>query len=682
MNNSQLTFIPTFSLFLISLLFYVATAHASIDNRSKPQYISGSDVKLIERSAKYIKDNKPERALKLIMKSSNRHAIDYVRWKIYLKGYSSNEFIDIASFISKRPNWPKIDALTKRAAEAIDSSVPLKQRLAWFRSFPPKSGIGKKKLAETYIEINELSDRPRYSEQTINQLLKDAWITGNFRAHDERHFIKNHSHRINTKDHIARIERLIWNERTAAASRILTKIPSDYRKLYTARIRLIKNSYGIDTAIKAVPKQLKNDPGLIHNRMMWRHKRGNEAGTIEKLEKLVLIPNQPYAHNWWKILDYHVRELIEQQQYAKAYQLARKHRQSKKKSLSEAEWIAGWIALRHLGDPQTAYKHFEKMHKTVEFPISKSKALYWIGRALEANGQTTQAYEHYQQSAKFFNTFYGQQSLTKLHKTKYSVQIPQYPQISFQDRASYARNQLVKIVPLLAKSKQLEDARLFIRQAIVNAKTNGEIALISNLGKQMNSPYLSVLASKKAFQQNIVLWGALYPIINQPQIDHAPPELVMSIIRQESLFNQNAQSHAGAVGMMQLMPATARYASKKLRLSYSKRRLRDNPHYNIKLGSYYISNLIKKYDNSLVLAVAAYNAGEGNINRWIKSMGDPRNYQYREAVIDWVEFIPFPETRNYVQRVIEARKIYEIMLNKNSSLHRHVRQYNVNLATL
>lgn len=666
---------------LISFSLIVFFSYETFASINTPNRISSSTVNHLEQSLKHLKKNKPKQALHLIKKSGNRHAIDYISWKIFLKGYSSNNFYDIADFVLARPNWPKSRGIKKRAAEAMDATVNVEDGLRWFYQFPPESGIGKKKLAELYIEANHNLDQPRYSQKRINQLLKDAWVHGNFRTHDERDFINRHSKRLNTKDHIARIERLLWNDRTSAAERILHKVPSNYRKLYTARIRLIKNSYGIDKAIKAVPKNFKNDAGLVFNRMMWRHKRNNERGTIEKLEKLVRIPNQPYAHQWWKILDYHIRELVEAKQYAKAYGLARKHRQTEKKPLSEAEWLAGWISLRHLNDPKTSYKHFRTMYETVEFPISKSKASYWMGRALEADGKLEQAHKMYNESAKFFNTFYGQQSLTKLHHVGHRVTLQGYPSITFKDHASYARNQLVKIVPLLTKTKQLSDARLFVRQAIANAQTEGEVALISNIGKQINSPYISVVASKKALQQNIIMWGALYPIINEPRIKHAPPELVMSIIRQESLFNQNAKSHAGAVGIMQLMPATARYASKKLRLHYSKRRLHNNPHYNIKLGSYYISNLMKKYDNSLILAVASYNAGEGNINRWMKSMGDPREFQYRDAVIDWLEFIPFRETRNYVQRVIESRKVYEVMLDDRSALRQHIQQFNFN-ATL
>ena len=675
MVNNIKEYIIFLTLILFITLGFVSNNEA---NASLPAGLkTSSNVSSITKKAsRLIKRGRLEAALQSIMSAGNKDAADYIKWKLYLNDNYDASFTEVANFITRHPNWPKMEQLEKRAAQLMDDNLNYNEKLYWFKHHPPKSGIGKKKLAELYIAINQQSKRRVYSNKTINSLLKEAWIEGNFNKNDELDFLERHSRILSTQDHIKRVDRLIWNKRIEQAKNILHKIPSGKRKLYNARIKLIRNSYGIDKAIKQVPQRYANDTGLIYDRMMWRHKKKLKPGTKEMMYKIINHDDNTYSHLWWKIIDMYARELIEEKRYKAAYNLIKRHNQVKNAPLSESEWLAGWIALRHLNSPNLAYKHFLNMYEAVSYPISKAKASYWMARALESNKQDKDAQKMYNYSARYFNTFYGQLSRGKL-KTNANFSFPVYPNVSRQDKIRYENNQLMKVANILSAIDS-NDAKIFVNHAMKTASTEGEMVMISRFGQNINSPYISLLAAKKAWQKDVVLWGSLYPTIDKSIIKHAPPELVMSIIRQESQFNPKAKSGAGAVGMMQLMPSTARYVSKKLRMYYSQRKLQNSPQYNIRLGSFYIYNLIKRYDNSFILAIASYNAGQGNVNKWINRMGDPRKYKHTHSIVDWIEQIPFPETRNYVQRVMESKQVYAALLNDNNySLRSNSFEYNL-----
>lgn len=652
---------------LAGILLFPLTSNAVQNYNQYPQAFSEATQRQIKRTLHYIKRDYFTSALREARKSRNRDLVDYVVWKTYLDDRYSPDFYELADFITKHEQWPFIQRLQRKAVEAMNEEISLKDKLDWFKRYPPKSGLAQKTLAELYQLRNQQTGQQIYSQQEIISLIRNAWRDGNFEDHQAKEMLKRYGQYFSTADHAARVEQLLWKQRTTQARQVLRHTNLPKAKLYKARIKVILNEYGLDKAIKAVPKADRDDAGLIYDRMQWRLERNREQSALSLLDRLAFTEKtHPYSHQWWSSLNKKIRQLIVDKRYAQAYHLAKHHRQHQSIHQSEAEWLAGWLSLIHLNEPLRAYQHFDRMKEIVSYPISRAKANYWRGRALEAMQQTANAEQAYQQSASHFHTLYGQISRTKV-ADKQRIQLPNYPTVQAADQQIYARNQLLRVAHLLATSNHYHDTRRFVNQAVNHANTPGEIVYITEFGKKINSPFLSITAAKKALTQDLVLWGGLYPMLNQQHIEHASADLVLSIIRQESLFNQSAVSPVGAIGMMQLMPRTARYTSKKMKIRYSTSRLKKSSHYNIQLGSYYISYLMEKYDQSIVLATAAYNAGEGNVNRWINQYGDPRDMKTIESVLNWIEMIPFSETRNYVQRVIESKQVYSVLLKRQKN---------------
>ncbi len=607
---------------------------------------------------------------------------DVFRWRRYLSGQGDASFKDITAFLRAHPDWPEQNRLATRAELAIDDSTETNDVLSWFTSKAadgsltfrePLTGRGKLALAESLLSSKKVMNLQ--DPQEVLRLIRESWAAANFTKKEEETFLARYGSRLRMEDHNARIDRLLWDNDTISAKRLLGMVDNPHRLLFSARIQLQMYNFGLSEAVNAVPASLRNDEGLLYDRITRRmHNKDTEA-VLDLLEQLPSETEHP--KEWWPIRRSHFPAMMERDK-AKAFALVDTSGFSAEDgtSFADAQWAAGWIAFRYLQDYKTANAHFQLLYENVASAISRGRAAYWLARTADAAGDVPAAQQWYAAAAQYPTSFYGQIAAQKLGYT--SITIPPEPVATPEDEAHYRKNTLLKAATLLTRLHQPLPGQKFVQQAIRTATTPGEKHLIAEFGLAINRPDYAIAAAKEAIRNNgPILLSGYYPVLGKQikdargnPIEKPEPALIHAIILQESIFMQDARSPVGALGLMQLMPATAKEVARKARLHFRKEDL-GNARYNITLGSAYLQQLIDYYNGSYVLAVAAYNGGQGNVNKWIKANGDPRAMQSLDEVIDWIEQIPFPETQNYVQRVIENLQVYRARLQRSSepSLH-------------
>ncbi|MCH8197687.1 MAG: lytic transglycosylase domain-containing protein, partial [Proteobacteria bacterium] len=462
--------------------------------------------------------------------------------------------------------------------------------------------------------------------------------------------------------HAGRLDRLLWAGRTWEARRMLRRVDAGQRALAVARIRLRRFRGGVDWAIRQVPKALTENLGLVYERLRWRRRKGRDADARALLDSLPPALTRPEI--WWRERVVLARRALRGGEVSAAYALASAHRQTRGKNFAEAEWLAGWISLRFLDDAEVALKHFSALHANVRYPISLARGAYWAGRAAEATGDGPLAQQWYAKAASHVTTFYGQLAASRL-KGSAPAAIPKEPAPDARTAQEFAERELVKATRLLGASANPKPMRRFILHLNKKAQTPEEHKLIAELAKSLNRPDLAVATAKRSLRSGVFLLTGAYPLSYLPTNRNGlEAELLLSLLRQESAFEVGAVSYAGARGLMQIMPATARRVARRLRLRYSKHRLLTDPEFNLAIGTAFLNGLLNDYRGSYVLALAAYNAGPSRVRRWIRNNGDPRDGEI--DVIDWIELIPFNETRDYVQRVLENVQMYRVRTGKSN----------------
>ena len=574
----------------------------------------------------------------------------FVRWQ-WLRTYKSGaSFDEITSFIIDNSNWPYRETMLRRAEQALDTPVSMERTLAWFADRTPVTGIGMLRYGEALVESGDIIRGHKW--------IRAAWVEGNFSERQEKKILRRHKSLLLQQDHEARLDRLLWNRKAVDAIRLLDRVGKIKKKLAVARIRLMRRSKNVDAALKQIPAEFQKDPGLQYERARWRRRKGKHEGAREIL--LSHDETVPYPEKWWTERQIQSRKLLKLGYISEAYQLVSKHGLTSGGDFASAEWLSGWISLRFLHDYDVALTHFKRMYNNVGYPISRARGAYWIGRAYDSQKDKKSARYWYDEASKYPSTFYGQIAINELGHS-HMPRIAATPTLNSQTKAMLEKNELVRIVKHLAELGQAKRTRPFLLALTEQFNNPEEYAYLSNLAHTIERPDYAIAVAKRASQL-----GTELPHISWPTTVYASDNpavelpLIMAITRQESAFAKDAISPVGARGLMQLMPATARAVSRKLKVSYSKNKLVENPDYNTLLGSTYLRQLTDRFDGSYILAIASYNAGPSRAKQWIREWGDPRTGEI--DVIDWIELIPFNETRNYVQRVMENLQVYRQLL--------------------
>jgi soluble lytic murein transglycosylase len=623
------------------------------------KYYSKKDFNIARKAISEMQRSRWTSSLKIAKKAKDKSIYNFIKWRYLLTTGNQASFYDYKVFIDRNNQYPRIDRLRYLAEHKLSTSkVSPKKIINWFAGKDPLSGYGQMILGESYILIGEKTRGAN--------LIKKGWITASISKNELKFFRKKFKKYLNADDYIKRADYLAWNNKYWDLRRLTRYLPKDYELLYTARHILMSKGYGVDQAIKNVPEKFKNDAGLNYDRLKWRRKKGRVDSSVEILMKIrndkdyLVMPEK-----WWKEREIISRKLIYKKKYEIAYKITSDHGMTEGVEFAEAEWMSGWIALSFLKDPLIAKDHFHNFYKNVSYPISTSRGAFWLGRTYEKLGNKEQSLKWYQEASKYLTTYYGQLAFLKLYPNSKFV-LNNDMEVDNKYRYIFYNKELVKIIYLLDELKKDKYTKYILRHlANDNIKRGSEI-LAAELATSIERYDFAIQVSKIASYQKRFHNQFNYPIISTPKTINSRkiPEsaFILSIIRQESEFDLSANSHAGAKGLMQLMPYTAKLVSKQAKLPYSKSRLTTDPEYNINLGSHYIAGLILQYDGAYPFATAAYNAGPNRVKYWKKINKDPQKKQV--DYVDWVELIKFRETRNYVQRVLENYNVYRYILEK------------------
>jgi soluble lytic murein transglycosylase len=591
-----------------------------------------------------------QRALRLAALIEDPLPAKTVRWLRMIEDGRPANFATIAQFLIDNPHWPWPEQLQTLAEGTITDPADhvLIRRL--FAGRPPLTTRGHIRYAEALFKIDQ--------DEQARALIRKAWIEGDFSAREEKRFLHKYRRILTRDDHIARLDNLLWDYRRTAANRMLPLVPDDYRSLAQARMRLQRRQSGLDKAIEAVPASLRNDPGLTFDRMRWRRQKGSDRGVLEVL----LDPPEELGRPalWWFERELQIRRALRKRNFALAYDLASRHRQTAGDAFAEAEWLAGWLALRFLNQPNAALRHFNLLYAAVRAPVDRASAAYWAGRSAAALGNPTLAAQWYRVAAAVPIAYYGQLAAEELGEA--GRPLPDPPRATPAQRAAFQSQELVRVARMLIEADATEQLAPFLIRLGEQAASVTQVGLVAELAATSGRPHLVAQVGRHTAYYGAPNHVAAFPIpeiagLMRPAPGEPEAALLMGVGRQESMFNPWVSSHAGARGLLQLIPRTAFLMARQLGLPYSPGRLIGDPDYNVRLGSHYLKTLLKHYDGEVALAVAAYNAGPRRVDEWIRLHGDPRRRD-RSALIDWIELIPFDETRNYVQRVIEGRNLY------------------------
>jgi len=623
------------------------------------KYYNKKDFGIAKRAISEMKKSKWSTSLQIAKKAKDKSIYNFIQWRHLLTTGNQASFFDYKIFIDKNSQYPRIGRLKYLAEHKLSTAkISPKKIINWFGSAQPLSGYGKMILGESFVLTG---DKPKGTK-----LIKEGWVTADLSKSELRFYRKKFKKYLNANDYIKRADYLAWNSKHWDLKRLLRYLPKDYELLYNARHILMTKGYGVDRAIKNVPNKFKNDAGLNYDRLKWRRKRGRVDSSLEIL--LNIKNDKDYLvkpEKWWKEREIISRALIYKKNYEIAYKISSNHKMIKGSDFAAAEWLSGWIALSFLKDPLIAKDHFQNFYNNVNYPISTSRGAYWLARTYEKLGDNEQSRTWYKEASKYLTTYYGQLAFLKLNpKGKFELKKDMI--VDDKYKHIFFNKELVKITYLLNELKSDKYTKFILRHLANDNITRGSEILAAELATNIERYDFAIQISKISSYQKRFHNKFNYPIISTPKTINGrkipDSAFILSIIRQESEFDLSANSHAGAKGLMQLMPYTAKLVSKQAKLPYSKSRLTTDPEYNINLGSHYIAGLILQYDGAYPFAVAAYNAGPNRVKYWKKINKNPQKKQIN--YVDWVELIKFRETRNYVQRVLENYNAYRYILEK------------------
>ena len=583
-------------------------------------------------------------------RSSGALAVDVVEWQ-RLRA-SKGQFADYQNFLAKHPDWPGLPLLQEKGEASIPVNADAGQVRGYFNPRGPQTGTGALRLADALLATGN----PKNSATAI----ANAWRRMSLSQEEEDVFIARHGGTIAAQDQ-ARMDMLLWRGLHTEATRMLPRVSDGWQTLAKARMGLRADLPGVDILVAAVPDALKSDAGLAYERFLWRARKGlNDSAIALALERSTSADSLGDPARWAEWRAIFARLLMRQGDGKAAYRLAANHFLTEGGDYADLEWLAGYIALRKLNDPEKALTHFQRLRVAVNSPISLGRAAYWEGRAYAALGNNEQARAAYAFGAEYQSSFYG---LLAAEQAGLPLDDALVGQETYPDwrSAAFTASSVFKAALLLHAAGDVDLAERFL---VHLAETQGptELGQLSEVALSLNEPHMALMIAKQAASQGVVLPRAYFPVTDLArQSLPVPKELAMSIARRESEFNPTVVSGVGARGLMQIMPRTAEEVAGKLGVEYSVDKLLSDPNYNAQLGSAYLAKLIADFGHSYVLVSAAYNAGPSRPVRWIAEQGDPRTAEV--DAVDWIESIQFTETRNYVMRVLESMPIYRARLS-------------------
>jgi soluble lytic murein transglycosylase len=606
-----------------------------------------------------ISDNDAKRAL-AVRNGLPSGSVDRqtLTWALSISGLAGISSAEIAAAQEELTDWPGRDQLRTRFERALFRENPTAEAiLGHFDTTPPETPEG------TFLLARALSDSGKTDEAM--HTIRVLWSSEPLDTAMENRVIKKFGPQLTARDHKARMDYLMYRSRVTQAARFADL--GEAKSLYKAWATIIRGTKNADAALKTVDASWKNDPAFIFLQVenLRRQDKYREAAAL--LNKLTRDASKLInTSEWWDERRIVARGLADLGDYKAAYAIVSAHSSTNPTDIADAEFHAGWYALRNLNDPQQAEIHFRRILQASSRPISASRAWYWLGRTAEVANSGNKL-EYYQKAAGYSGAFYGQLAAARLGDTTLNVAPPEP---SDEDRQNFVRRAPVTAIDRLEAAGHEKRAESLLRALAEDIQSPGELTLLVARAERRNNHTLALSMGKTAFAKGRDVAALAFPVGAIPagaNIAGSGKALAYSIARQESAFNPTAVSPANARGLLQLLPGTAKGVAKRHGLSYAPEKLTTDPGFNATLGAHYLGEQIDSFAGSYVLTFIAYNAGPRRVGEWIARYGDPRGKPI-EDVIDWIERIPFPETRNYVQRIMENYQVYKTRLGQKTDI--------------
>lgn len=562
-------------------------------------------------------------------------------------------FMDLEPARRELWGWPRTDARDEAMEKAMERDAPSPQTIVtWFKGTSPITGWGSFALARA---LADLGQKPE-----AEKLIKTAWRTQVFDVDLQNRILARFGSSLNADDHVVRLNTLLLGPQGPATRALLPLVPDAYRNLAEARMALRNDAKDADERFSQVPQEFKSDLGLAFERARQLRKRDQTAAGLAYAGNFPPVANSAdsIALQWTERRNYMIAAM-RVSDYQTAYRTMARAGFPGGEKRAEAEFFAGWVALTKLKDPALAEKHFRALRQFGQTTVTLARANYWLGRAQEAKGDLPAAKLAYTEGAKYPLNFYGQMAMEKAGLK--DLVLPSEPQPSALDRQRFEARPLVQAIKRLQASNEKNLVKVFVLAVSADLPTAGEYGLMIDFALSLNDNDLAMKVARLAAQRGFILPERGFPLRAYPESPGAAePALVMAITRQESGFDPKVRSGANARGMMQLLPDTAKGVAKRIGVGWSESSLYEAD-YNMRLGAVHLGELVRRFNGSYIMTAAGYNAGPGRPAQWLKDCGDPR--QPGIDAIDYIECMPFSETRNYVMRIMENTLVYRARLN-------------------
>ncbi len=593
-------------------------------------------------------------------RSGDQAAIKLVEL-LYLKDHGKDVgFQRVRDFQAAAPKWPLSETLKKRAEQALLQNPEAPQSvISYFDDNEAMTAEGHAALARAYYQLGQ-NDKAKAA-------LRRAWMKTDMEADVEKRIASEFGSQLTPGDHKARLGRLIYSQQPAAAVRHAKRLGADQQKVAQVAQLLLRGAGGAEGSYSALPGSLRNELPLRY--ALARLYRKQEK--FGKARSILLAAPSTAAELGDPSAWYDERRIIARRSigpynkdtWKAAYQIASRHGITSGEDLPDAEFLAGWIALRYGGNTDAAQQHFSRLSEAATSRTDKARANYWLGRTYVAAGDKGTATKYFKSAAQHSTIYYGQLAREYVGLGGVPEEIAGEGS-SAAARSRVDNDEVIRALRLMHQASGKANLHMFLYSIASRFKSVDEMNAAANIVHGMGGTFMALKLAKAAGQFKVDIDSWAYPVRGLPnwaQIGKPVEKaLVFGLSRQESEFNPDAGSRVGAQGLMQLMPGTAKLVARQYRVPYAQAKLKGDPAYNVKLGAAHLADLVSKYNGSYVLTLVAYNAGPRRAKEWVEQFGDLRSGQVDP--VDWVENIPFQETRQYVQKVLQNVHIYRSRL--------------------
>ena len=621
------------------------------------------DLAATKRAIELVRQGKAGEAAALAASAGNPLAQKIVEWTLLRRADSDAGPERYATFIDANPDWPSIPLLRRRAEAALWKERRDGATVRRFVGDTPTTAAGRLALARVEMAEGNRAEAER--------LVRTVWRSEQLTGELEAAVLAAFPGVLTRADHVARMDRRIGAKDFGAAMRAAKHVGDDQVAIVKACGAVETKSAKGGALLDAVGGDARSDLGYALCRVHWLLRNDSPGsnvhgrittpkGDIAAAVKLVLTASREDlqrqdADEWWRERRILARKLIDLGDAPGAYRVVHEAAPpSNPYYRADFHFMAGWIALRLLDDPVTAAEHFAHVDQASADPVVLARAAYWRGRAAEAAGQFDDMRTQYEEAARFPTAYYGQLARARLGLDEIALLRPAPAAAPGQD------NNLVRAAEMLYAIGEIDLVRSFVTNLADESNDAALLAALGQLTAQHNDARSMLLVGKTALARGLALERYAFPEIGVPPYNPIAAKLdrciVYSVVRTESAFDQHDMSPAKAVGLMQVTPQAGRDTAKRFGISYDWNRLVSDPAYNTQMGTAELAALLSDYRGSYILTFAGYNAGRGRVQQWVAQHGDPRDPKI--DAVDWVERIPFPETRNYVQRVMENLQVY------------------------